>query len=64
MAKTTITPDAAAELRRLLSDLDKAHQDAVAAFHHTPEGESLAVFWAEVERVDDIVRRIKKIQDA
>ena len=64
MAKIAVTPDEAAELRQLLGDLDKAHQEAVAAFRHTPEGESLAVFWAEVERVDAIVRRIKEIQGA
>jgi hypothetical protein len=64
MAKKSVTPQEAAELRRLWSDLDKAHKQAVTAFRSHPEGESLAVFWEEVERVDAIVRRIKEIQGA
>jgi hypothetical protein len=64
MAKSSVTPAEAAELRRLWGDLDKAHKQAVAAFHSHPEGESLAVFWETVERVDAIVRRIKEIQGA
>jgi hypothetical protein len=64
MAKISITPKEAAELRQLWNDLDKAHKQAVSAFRSHPEGESLAVFWETVERVDAIVRRIKEIQHA
>jgi len=64
MAKNSVTQKEAAELRQLWSDLDKAHKQAVASFRSHPEGESLAVFWEEVERVDAIVQRIKEIQGA
>ena len=64
MAKIALTPAEAAELRQLTSDLDEAHRQAVAAFRNHPEGESLAVFWESVERVDAIVKRIKDIQAA
>ena len=62
MAKNSITRKEATELRQLWSDLDQAHKQAVDAFRSHPEGESLAVFWESVERVDAIVQRIKKIQ--
>jgi hypothetical protein len=56
-----------AELRRLYAELPNAHARAAADLRtdppgHVLEGEALARFLAEEEKIAAIVRRIKEIQ--
>ena len=67
MARSVISPEEGAELKRLYADLPEAYKRAAAALRtdppgHVLEGEALKRFMAEEAKVAAIVRRIKEIQ--